>query len=186
VGPDTSPDDILQNCHHPNTKLRAGDKPKYGPFYLIVYGVHPPWTTSILARTITLNLESAAKWMHQRKPSRSKGSLLMRRQLLALVALGVMAATDAFAQEVNLSGPYQCVVNRAGAGPATVTQNGWDLNLVNEIGVPSRAWVDWPGHIWAQSSNEGAIYSPDGMTIQFDRGTVWHRILPQPVLHSGG
>jgi hypothetical protein len=32
----------------------------------------------------------------------------------------------------------------------------------------------------------GAIFSPDGMTIQFDRGTVWHRILPQPVLHRGG
>jgi hypothetical protein len=110
----------------------------------------------------------------------------MRRQLLALVALGATAATNASAQDVNLSGPYQCVVNCAGAGPATVTQNGWDLNLVNEIGVPSRAWVDWPGHIWAQSWNEGAIYSPDGMTIQFDRGTVWHRILPQPVLHSGG
>ena len=38
--------------------------------------------------------------------------------------------------------------------------------------MPSRAWVDWPGHIWAQSWNEGAIFSPDGMTIQFDRGTV--------------
>ena len=79
----------------------------------------------------------------------------MRRQLLSLVALGAMAATNASAQDVNLSGPYQCVVNCAGAGPATVTQNGWDLNLVNEIGVPSRAWVDWPGHIWAQSWNEG-------------------------------
>jgi hypothetical protein len=96
------------------------------------------------------------------------------------------AATEASAQEVNPSGPYQCVVNCAGPGPATVTRNGWDLNLVNEIGVPSRAWVDWPGHIWVQSWNEGAIFSPDGMTIQFDRGTVWHRILPQPVLQSGG
>jgi hypothetical protein len=69
-------------------------------------------------------------------------------------------------------------------GPQSCQRN-WRA-LVNEIGVPSRAWVDWPGHIWAQSWNEGAIYSPDGMTIQFDRGTVWHRILPQPVLHSGG
>jgi len=24
MGPDASPDDILQNCHHPDTKLRAG------------------------------------------------------------------------------------------------------------------------------------------------------------------
>jgi hypothetical protein len=105
---------------------------------------------------------------------------------VSLGCAGRVAATEASAQEVNLSGPYQCVVNCAGPGPATVTQNGWDLNLVNETGMPSRAWVDWPGHIWAQSWNEGAIYSPDGMTIQFDRGTVWHRILPQPVLHSGG
>jgi hypothetical protein len=107
----------------------------------------------------------------------------MRTQLiLALAALGAMAATDASAQEVNLSGPYQCVVNCAGPGPATVTQNSWDLNLVNEIGVPSRAWVDWPGHIWAQSWNQGGIYSPDGTTIQFDRGTVWRRMI---ILNSG-
>jgi hypothetical protein len=95
----------------------------------------------------------------------------MRIQImLALVAPVAAAATATSAQEVNLSGPYQCVVNSAGPGPATVTQNAWDLNLVNEIGVPSRAWVDWPGHIWVQSWNEGANFSPDGMTIQFDRG----------------
>jgi hypothetical protein len=59
----------------------------------------------------------------------------MRIQImLALVALVATAATEASAQGVNLSGPYQCVVNCAGPGPATVTQNGWDLNLVNEIG----------------------------------------------------
>jgi len=27
--------------------------------------------------------------------------------------------------------------------PAYVTQNGWDLNVVNEAGEPSRAWMDW-------------------------------------------
>jgi len=75
----------------------------------------------------------------------------------------------------GLSGQFQCIAGCAGgsAGPAFVTQNGWDLNLVNEIGQPSRAWVDWPGHIWVQSWNEGAVYSADGMTIQFDNGTVW-------------
>ena len=26
----------------------------------------------------------------------------------------------------------------------------------------------------------GAIYSPDGMTIQFDRGTVWQRAIDLP------
>jgi hypothetical protein len=75
----------------------------------------------------------------------------------------------------GLSGQFQCIAGCAGgsAGPAFVTQNGWDLNVVNEIGQPSRAWIDWPGHIWVQSWNEGAVYSTDGMTIQFDNGTVW-------------
>lgn len=77
----------------------------------------------------------------------------------------------------GLSGQFQCIAGCAAgsAGPAFVTQNGWDLNLVNEIGQPSRAWVEWPGHIWVQSWNEGAVYSADGMTIQFDNGTVWAR-----------
>jgi hypothetical protein len=76
----------------------------------------------------------------------------------------------------GLSGQFQCIAGCAGiGGPAFVTQNGWDLNLVNEIGQPSRAWIDWPGHIWVQSWNEGAVYSADGMTIQFDNGTVWAR-----------
>jgi hypothetical protein len=74
----------------------------------------------------------------------------------------------------GLSGQFQCIAGCAGViGPAFVTQNGWDLNLVNEIGQPSRAWIDWPGHIWVQSWNQGAVYSADGMTIQFDNGTVW-------------
>jgi len=75
----------------------------------------------------------------------------------------------------GLSGQFRCVAGCAGglAGPAFVTQNGWDLNLVNEIGQPSRAWIDYPGHIWVRSWNEGAVYSADGMTIQFDNGTVW-------------
>jgi hypothetical protein len=58
----------------------------------------------------------------------------------------------------GLSGQFQCIAGCAGAGgPAFVTQKGWDLNLVNEIGQPSRAWIDWPGHIWVQSWNEGAV-----------------------------
>ena len=74
----------------------------------------------------------------------------------------------------GLSGQFQCIAGCPGVGgPAFVTQNGWDLNLVNEIGQPSRAWIDWPGHIWVQNWNEGAVYSADGMTIQFDNGTVW-------------
>jgi hypothetical protein len=88
-------------------------------------------------------------------------------------------------QVLNVSGQFQCIQGCAGGFPglAFVTQNGWDLNLVNELGQPTRAWVDWPGHIWAQSWNEGAVYSPDGMTIQFDNGAVWQRSLQllQPI-----
>ena len=34
--------------------------------------------------------------------------------------------------------------------------------------------------IWAESWNVGAVYSPDGMTIQFDNGTVWQRDVGPP------
>jgi hypothetical protein len=87
------------------------------------------------------------------------------------------AAVPVVAIEPGLSGQFQCIQGCAGggAGPAFVTQNGWDLNIVNEIGQPSRAWIDYPGHIWVQNWNEGAVYSPDQMTIQFDNGTVWSK-----------
>ncbi len=64
---------------------------------------------------------------------------------------------------------------------AFVTQNGTELNLVNEAGQPSRAWIDYPGHLWAERWNEGAVFSPDGLSIQFDDGTVWNRFVPPPV-----
>src|SRR5260370_24055508 len=97
--------------------------------------------------------------------------------------IAVLAATDASAQGVNLTGQFRCVQLCAGGlqgQPAFVTQNGWNLNLLNEAGEPSRAWVDWNGHIWAESWHEGALFSPDGMTIQFDRGSVWQRDLGEP------
>jgi hypothetical protein len=101
-----------------------------------------------------------------------------------LTALSVLVASGASAQSVvNLSGRYVCVQDCAtgvAGQPAFITQNGWDMNLVNEAGMPSRAWVDWPGHIWVDRFQEGAIYSPDGMVIQFDRGTVWQRDLGLP------
>lgn len=108
----------------------------------------------------------------------------MKTSLILLVALASFSATDASAQVLNLSGQFRCVQGCAGGlvgQPAYVTQNGWELNLVNEAGEPSRAWMDWPGHLWAQYWNEGAIYSPDGMTIQFDHGTVWERDLGTPL-----
>jgi len=108
------------------------------------------------------------------------------KALLSLLAGAVaLTATAASAQVADLSGRYRCVnMCRDGlvGSPAFITQSGWDLNLVNEAGEPSRAWVDWVGHIWVQSWNEGAIYSPDGMVIQFDRGTVWQRDLGEEVV----
>ena len=106
----------------------------------------------------------------------------------ALIAVTYAAGASAQAQVINLSGQFQCMQGCRGAGLAYITQNGWELNLVNEVGQPSRAWIDYPGHIWAQYWNEGAVYSPDGMTIQFDRGSVWVRNLapPPPPMHTRG
>ena len=103
--------------------------------------------------------------------------------MLAVAALAA-TATGASAQQVlNLSGQFQCVQRCVTGPPALtyVTQGDWNMNLVNEAGAPARAWIDWPGHIWADTWNEGAIYSPDGMTIQFDSGTVWQRFVGGPV-----
>jgi len=112
---------------------------------------------------------------------RFQGEIVMKTGLIALVVLGAAGAlttTGVSAQGIDLTGQYHCVQNCKGPGPVYVTQHGWDLNLVNEAGQPSRAWIDWPGHIWAQFWNEGAVVSPDGLTIQFDDGTVWRRDLP--------
>jgi hypothetical protein len=105
----------------------------------------------------------------------------MRSLSSIVLAAAALVATQASAQGVNLTGPYRCIQGCEAPGQvAFVTQNGWNLNLLNEVGEPSRAWIDWYGHIWAERWNEGAIYSPDGMTIQFDRGTVWQRDLGEP------
>jgi hypothetical protein len=87
-----------------------------------------------------------------------------------------LVATDASAQGVNLTGQYRCV--RAcvpSFGPAYITQNGWSLNLINEAGQPSQGYVDWftQGRIWTPNWHEGAVVSPDGLVVQFDRGAVW-------------
>jgi hypothetical protein len=63
---------------------------------------------------------------------------------------------------------------------AYLTQADWELRLVNEAGFTSRAWIDYPGHIRVVGWNEGAFYSADGMTIQFDNGTVWQRLIDVP------
>ena len=110
----------------------------------------------------------------------------MRMTSSAIAAVAVLAAGGASAQTVNLTGMYRCVeaCRAAPAGsPAFVTQNGPDLNLLNEAGQASRAWPDAVApatRIWADAWDEGAVYSPDGMTIQFDNGTVWQRDLGLP------
>lgn len=107
--------------------------------------------------------------------------------IVTLIAANCAALAPAKAQAViNLSGQFQCVQGCRGPGPAYVTQNGWEINLVNEVGQPSRSWIDYPGHIWAQYWNEGAVYSPDGMTIQFDNGSVWQRFVPPPSVSTRG
>jgi hypothetical protein len=54
--------------------------------------------------------------------------------------------------------------------------------------MPSRAWIDYPGHIWIESANQGALFSPDGFTLQFDRGTIWQRApeMAPPILQRRG
>lgn len=102
----------------------------------------------------------------------------MKVGLIAAAVLFAAASTEASAQVQDLSGPYRCVqgcVQGLIGQPAFVAQRGWELRLTNEAGMPSRAWIDRPGHIWDDSWREGAHYSADGMTIQFDRGTVWQR-----------
>ena len=90
----------------------------------------------------------------------------MRLFSFVIAMLAALIVTGASAQTMNLTGKYRCVQGcRLGlvGNPAYVTQNRWDLNVVNEAGEPSRAWMDW--------------FSPNGMTIQFDRGTIWQRDL---------
>jgi hypothetical protein len=110
----------------------------------------------------------------------------MRITSCAIAAAAVFAATTASAQTVNLTGTYRCIEGCRAApvgSPAFVTQNGPNLNLVNEAGQPSRAWPDVTApanRIWADAWNVSAVYSPDGMTIQFDNGTIWQRDMGPP------
>jgi hypothetical protein len=104
------------------------------------------------------------------------------------LVIGVFGAVAAFtsgasAQSINLTGTYRCIQDcRDGhlGTPAFVTQNGWNLNLVTETGESYRAWPDLAapyGRIWIEARNESAVYSPDGMRIQFDDGRIWQRDL---------
>lgn len=103
----------------------------------------------------------------------------MRMLLGVFGLLATLATTEASAQPLTLTGQYRCVqlclLGHVG-WPAYVTQNGWAINLLNEAGVPSRAWFRWGGtRIWAENYHQGAVISPDGGIIQFDSGTIWRR-----------
>jgi hypothetical protein len=116
----------------------------------------------------------------------------MRRLTLALVTLtlglaAACAATAASAQPlINLTGTYTCIQMCRGGNigfPAYITQNGDSMNLVTETGESLRAWPDWSApdsRIWIDARNERAVYSPDGIRIQFDDGRVWQRELAPP------
>ena len=111
-----------------------------------------------------------------------------KRLLFVAGLLAALPASSASAQPaVSLTGTYRCVQGCAPGfegSPAFVTQNGRNINIVTEGGVSIRAWLDWYAprtRIWMEALGQGAVYSADGMTIQFDRGTVWQRDLgPNP------
>ena len=107
----------------------------------------------------------------------------MKRLSLLIGVVAALVSTEASAQSADLTGVYRCIQVCRGELPAYVTQNGSELNLLNEAGVPSRAWPDWfypANRIWVGAYNMSAVYSPDGMHIQFDNGTIWQRDLPPP------
>jgi hypothetical protein len=113
----------------------------------------------------------------------------MRRLSLALGLLAACATTGASAETVNLTGTYTCIQmcrNGMLGAPAFVTQNEQAVNLTTETGESYQATPDWnapDSRIWIDARNEGAVYSPDGMRIQFDDGRVWQRdIGPPPVV----
>jgi hypothetical protein len=110
----------------------------------------------------------------------------MRYLPLVIGAVAAFAASGASAQSINLTGTYRCIQDcRDGylGAPAFVTQNGESLNLVTETGDSYRAWPDVTApnsRIWIDVRNESAVYSPDGMRIQFDDGRVWQRDFGPP------
>src|ERR1700756_4728957 len=104
-------------------------------------------------------------------PNHREGEPQMRTRFYALalvLASAELLATSASAQVlgVNLNGRYRCVANcLAPLGSLVfVTQNGWELNVINEAGQATRAWVNYPGRLWFDRPQQAAIYSPDGFT----------------------
>jgi hypothetical protein len=84
--------------------------------------------------------------------------------LSAIAITSALVSTDAVAQVdgVNLNGRWRCFkLCRGGRGSyAFITQNGWDLNVLNDAGQASRAWVDYPGHIWSNRRTKAQCIPP--------------------------
>ena len=61
----------------------------------------------------------------------------MKALFTAIVLSATLAASGASAQGSNLSGRWQCMAQCIGppGGFAFITQNGWDLNIVNDGGM---------------------------------------------------
>jgi hypothetical protein len=117
----------------------------------------------------------------------------MKPIIVVLAVLTFLAGRDTPARAAgtqswapNLSGLYRCVRSCAGPSLGRVVARGWRLTLTAENGETTRAWIDWPGHIWVPALNEGAVYSADGFTIQFERGSVWVLVNPEPIPGSAG
>jgi len=113
----------------------------------------------------------------------------MKHVAIVIGLLGACVAGSASAQPLtNLTGTYRCIqACRDGmiGAPAFVTQNGDSVNLTTETGESLQAWPDWNApysRLWIDARDESAVYSPDGMRIQFDDGRVWQRALPPPVI----
>jgi len=127
-------------------------------------------------------------WRGQGNAGACSGTWLARRMTSQVVA-GQMPGTPIYNYApnyapLNLTGQYRCV-QQCLAGPpafAYLTQADSEMSLVNEAGLPSRGWIDYPGHIWVVAWNEGAFFSPDGMTIRFDNGSVWQRVVEVPIV----
>ncbi|CCD91949.1 conserved exported hypothetical protein [Bradyrhizobium sp. ORS 375] len=117
----------------------------------------------------------------------------MKRVAIIIGLVGACVAGTASAQpSVNLTGTYRCIqMCRDGmiGAPAFVTQNRDSVNLTTETGESLQAWPDWNApnsRLWIDARDESAVYSPDGMRIQFDDGRVWQRDLPPPLIVERG
>ena len=92
----------------------------------------------------------------------AKARLMTLVGAATVLAASLTGASAQSAQFLNLTGQFQCV-RLCLAGPpalAYLTQADWQLNLVNEAGVPSRGWIDYPCHIWVQLGTKARFIRP--------------------------